>query len=231
MTHPRESPAAYRELLERLDRWFAQARKARPGVIPCTGGCSACCHGPFDISVADAELLAAAVNALPDAERREIRSRAGGLFARMRAYLPDWDAPHDIASVGDDAFDRMSDALSAEPCPLLGEGGACRVYADRPFVCRITGLGMVTPAGRVIENLCPIQERFPAYRALAPVPFDLEGLEVDELDALQAAARRLLGSADRHDYETTIATAIVDFTAPDPSPMRDGYPAMPSTMR
>jgi hypothetical protein len=42
-------------------------------------------------------------------------------------------------------------------------------------------------------------------------PGDLEELEVAEAESLQAWARRLLGDRSRHDFETTIATAIVDF--------------------
>ena len=217
MTPARESPAAYRELLERLDRWFAEARARNPGVVPCGAGCSACCHGPFDISVADAELLVHAVRALPDAECRDVQARATALLARIAAHLPGWRPPHAIADVGDAAFDAMGNALAAEPCPLLGPDGACRIYADRPFVCRLIGLGMVTPAGRIIENMCPIQDQFPVYRALPQMYFDLEGLEVDELEAMQAAARRLLGTPAAVDYETTIAAAIVDFTVDPPA--------------
>jgi Fe-S-cluster containining protein len=209
-TDPRTGPLAYRMLLERLERWFAEGRAQHGDVIPCRTGCSACCHGPFDVSVADVELLVEAVRRLPDAERAEVEARAEALVRRMRALEPGWEAPHDVAALGDERFDRLVEALAAEPCPLLDDAGRCRVYDDRPLVCRLTGLGMVTPAGRVIENPCPIQHRFPAYAALPPLPFDLEALEVEEWEALQGAARRLFGSAAFLDYETTIATAIVD---------------------
>lgn len=208
---PAASPEAYRALLERLDRWFADARASRPGVVPCTGGCSACCHGPFDISVADAELVAAAVRALPDAERAEARAAAGALLARLEERMPGWQAPHDIADAGEKAFDAAGEALAAEPCPLLGPGGACRIYADRPLVCRMIGLSMLTPSGRVIENACPIQDRFPEYAALPPLLFDLEGLEEEEHASLDGAARRLFGDPARRGYETTIAAAVVNF--------------------
>ena len=211
---PRESPAAYRALLQRLDGWFADARARHPGVIPCAGGCSPCCHGPFDISVADAELLVQAVRALPAEERAAAEQRAAALLARMQAHLPGWTAPYDIADVGDDAFDAMATALAHEPCPLLGPGGACLVYENRPLTCRLIGLTMITPAGRVIENMCPIQERFPEYRSLPAMRFDLEDLEVEELEAMQAAARRLLGDVNRSDYETTIAAAITPPAGP-----------------
>jgi Fe-S-cluster containining protein len=209
-TDPRTGPDTYRLLLERLEGWFAQARAMHGDVIPCRSGCSACCHGPFDISVADAELLMEGVRRLPPEVRQSVEARARAVLEKVRALEPGWEAPHDIAALGEARFDRLSEALVAEPCPLLDESGACRVYDDRPLVCRLTGLSMITPAGRVLENPCPIQDRFPGYAALPPVPFDLEGFEVEEWEALLGAARRLLGSAAYHDYETIIAAAIVD---------------------
>ncbi|MGH7536460.1 MAG: hypothetical protein ACREMG_12905 [Gemmatimonadales bacterium] len=62
----RTGTAAYSLLLERLTEWFEEGRRQHPGVVPCRAGCTACCHGPFDISVADAELLREAVGRLPD---------------------------------------------------------------------------------------------------------------------------------------------------------------------
>ena len=210
MTPASEEIAAYRELLERLDRWFADARARHPGVIPCTGGCTACCHGPFDISVADAELLAHAVAALPAATQRDVVRRAADVMRRVGEFLPEWRPPFDIADIGDEAFDTMSDALAAEPCPLLGSNGGCLIYADRPLICRLTGLGMRTPAGRLIDNACPIQGAFPDYERLPPMEFDLEGFEVEELEAMLGAARRLFGTAAAAGYETTIAAAVLD---------------------
>ena len=204
----------YRALLERLDRWFEAARGRHPGVIPCRAGCAACCHGPFDISVADVELLRDAVRRLPAAVREEVTRRARRLVERMEAQEPGWEAPHAIAALGEARFDRLAEALAAEPCPLLDDEGWCRIYQDRPLVCRLVGLTMVTPAGRVIENACPIQDRFPGYAALPPEPFDLEDLEAGELECLQGAARRTLGDASQHGYETTIAAAIADMDRP-----------------
>jgi len=60
----------------------------------------------------------------------------------------------------------------------------------------------------LIENACPIQEEFPGYAALPPQAFDLEALELEEIECQRAAARRLFGDAGREGYETTIAAAI-----------------------
>jgi Fe-S-cluster containining protein len=137
-----------------------------------------------------------------------VLSRAEALLDRMRAVAPDWETPYEVAAIGEDRFDRLSDALAAEPCPLLDQAGRCRIYADRPLVCRLIGLGMITPAGRVIENACPIQGRFPGYAGLAPVPFQLEAFEDREMECLRAAAERRFGDAERWSFETTIAAAV-----------------------
>ena len=210
----RTDPVAYRELLERLDEWFEEGRRHARGLLPCRCGCSACCHGPFDVSVADVELLLDAVRRLPPDEGAEVWGRARALLDKMEALEPDWRAPHAVLDLGDHRFDRLVETLTEQPCPLLDDSGSCRIYADRPLVCRLIGLSMITPAGRVIENTCPIQQQFPGYADLPPNPFDLEELEVAELECLQGAARRLLGDSARHDFETTIAAAIVDFNAP-----------------
>jgi Fe-S-cluster containining protein len=203
------TPGTYRSLLEQLDRWFAEGRAAAGGVVPCRSGCSACCHGPFDISVADAELIQVGVDRLPAGERAEVTARAAALLDRMLALEPDWPAPYDVAALGEARFDRLTEALADAPCPLLDDAGRCRIYADRPLVCRLIGLGMRTPAGRLIENACPIQAQFPAYASLAPVPFELEAFEAAEDEALRAAALRRFGDEDRQSFETTIAAAIV----------------------
>ena len=199
-----DASADYRALLQRVDRWFARGREGAAGLVPCRNGCSACCHGPFDISVADAELIEPAVRRLGEDERREVLARAGALLGRMLALEPEWPPPFAVEALGDDRFDRLSDALSAEPCPLLDDAGRCRIYDHRPLVCRMIGLGMRTPAGRVIENACPIQDRFPGYPDLPPVTFELEAWEEEEMRCLRAAALRRFGDAERWEFETTL---------------------------
>jgi Fe-S-cluster containining protein len=200
----------YRHLLSRLQDWFARGRRAAGGLVPCRGGCSACCHGPFDISVADAELVADAVRRLPPSERAEVVRRGAALLDRMRTMEPRWSVPYDIAALGDERFDRLSDALAAEPCPLLDDTGQCRIYADRPLVCRMIGLSMISASGRVIENACPIQHRFPGYAELPPEPFGLEEFEEEEVKCLREAAARRFGDPGRWHFETTIAAAVIE---------------------
>lgn len=181
----------YRALLGRLDRWSAEVVARNPGVIPCRSGCTACCHGPFDITPADAELLREGLRKLGALDRADVRKRGAELLSRMRALAPHWQSPWDVNALTEEEFDGICHALAAEPCPMLGPEGACLVYADRPLVCRLIGIPLVDSDGDpdvgqdVIENECPIQEQFPAYAALAPQPFSYEVFESEEAEILE----------------------------------------------
>ena len=166
----------YGQLLVQLDKWSADAKARHPGVIPCRLGCTACCHGPFDISAADAALLRSGLAALAPSVRTEVRQRARALLQRMKREAPGWGPPWQIEDIGEDRFDDVVEALADEPCPLLGPDGGCLTYAHRPAICRMMGLGMRTGGGD-IDNACPIQHQFPAYAALPPQSFDLEAFE------------------------------------------------------
>ena len=203
-------PAAevYQALLERLDRWFAEGRAQAPDVIPCRSGCTACCHGPFDISMADQLLLRETVARLPPEHRAGILARADRALTKLQALAPEWRAPWDIAAIGDERFDAIAEALADLPCPVLGSAGECLAYTGRPLVCRLIGRAMITLDGRLLENGCPIQDRFPGYAELDPVPFDLDALEADEVACLEAAALALRGTPGSAGVETTIAACL-----------------------
>jgi Fe-S-cluster containining protein len=176
----------YRTLLERLDTWFTRAQAELGTVVPCRSGCTACCHGPFDISAADAELLREGIRLLPADAQAEVRVRGELLLTRMQALAPEWGAPWDVAVLGEDEFDRVAEELAGEPCPLLGDDGRCRVYAHRPLVCRLIGLPMLTDLGETLPNACPIQDDFPGYPELLGVPFDYADFAAEEVAILAA---------------------------------------------
>jgi Fe-S-cluster containining protein len=203
----------YRDLLAQLDSWFTEAVARNPGVVPCRSGCSACCHGPFDISIADALLIREAFFRLPETEQVVVRERAAALVARMVAMRPGWKLEEGLEGITEESFDVICETLASEPCPLLDQEGHCRIYADRPMICRMMGLGVITPAGRVMENSCPIAEQFPKYAALSPQPLELEAMEEIEGACLEAAAVEVFGTPDRARFETTIALV---FTSPFP---------------
>ena len=169
---------SYRQLLGDLDDWFARGvAAAGRGCVLCARGCSACCFGPFDISPADAELVAAAVERLDQPVRSTLQTRAREQRARYVTLEPTWAAPWDVDAIGDDAFDKLSDELAATPCPALGADGACLIYDDRPATCRMTGLAMRTREGDFLENVCPILHTSAPYAALEPTTFDLAQFE------------------------------------------------------
>lgn len=196
----------YQQLLERLDRWFAETRERHPGVIPCRPGCTACCHGPFDISLADVRLLSAGLAQLDPAVREQVRQRGQALLERVHALEPGWTTPYDVRALDEERFDRLTEALADMPCPLLDEQGSCLAYAHRPMVCRLIGLPMMTAEGELLENACPIQDDYPSYASMSPRLFDLGALNDVELDLLEA-----LG--DDPGFETIIAAVV---TAPSP---------------
>jgi Fe-S-cluster containining protein len=193
----------YPALLATLDSWFARgAAEAGPGVVPCRLGCNACCHGPFDISPADAELVHQAVAALPQEVARGVRERAAEQTGRHAELISGWSAPWDVAAVSEEAFDALCDALAALPCPALDpENGACLIHDSRPATCRLTGLGIRTRQAEIIDNVCPIQNKFPDYQALPPTPFDLLRFE-REAEGCDLAA------AGRGSVATTVAGAV-----------------------
>ena len=208
-----ELTAKYRALLERLDDWTERARERHPGVIPCARGCTACCHGPFDVSAADIVLLLDGFAALPGDQQRRVLAQAKHITARIATVEPTWRAPHDVGDLGEARFDALTMALAAEHCPFLLDG-ACSIYADRPFVCRVMGLGLLTPDDQYLPNACPIQADFPAYLTLPPQRFDLAEFEREEAQCLAEAGSELFGHASAESYETTIATALMNFAHP-----------------
>lgn len=202
-------PPDYPELLSRLDHWQDDVRQRFPGVVPCRAGCSACCHGPFDISAADALLVARTVAALPDRERESIERRARIQVERMEKADPGFRFPWAVSQVGEARFDALVESQAEDPCPALSEAGSCLIYPGRPMVCRLMGLGMRIGPDAVLENACPIREEFPEYRDLPPQEFDLPAWERDEAAALRSAGQELFGSPERSIYETTIAGAVL----------------------
>lgn len=193
----------FASLLTTLDTWFSRGlADAGPGVVPCREGCTACCHGPFDISPADARMVREAVDALPNDVAVGIRSRAAAQRARYAAMVPGWGPPWEVAELSEEAFDALADALAHEPCPALDPvRGSCLIHSSRPATCRLTGLGVVTLEGDVLDNVCPIQGDYPAYAALAPTPFDLLRFE-------DAAEREDRLASDAGWVSTTVAGVV-----------------------
>lgn len=81
---------------------------------PCRQGCSACCHTQVSITADEAELLARKIN--------------NGVSIDMNLLEKQASVP------ADEYFSKLS--FAERKCVFLDENGACKVYADRPSVCR-----------------------------------------------------------------------------------------------
>lgn len=194
---------SYQLLLGELDEWFARGvADAGHDVVLCRRGCSACCHGPFDISPADAELAAQAVSRLDPGTRSLVQLRALDQVTRYAELAHGaWTSPWDPGAIGDPQFDRICQRLARQPCPALGSDGVCLIYDSRPATCRIIGLAMRLPDGQVLHNDCPILHTSAGYAALNPTLFDLPALE-------ETAEDRDIEAMERGWRRTTVAGAI-----------------------
>lgn len=194
---------SYSEHLTTIDHWFAEGvQAAGPGVVPCRAGCNACCHGPFDISAADARMVADAVAELPADVRDGIVRRARDQLTAAEAIDGSWQRPWRVDQLEDARFDQIANAQASDPCPALDPvSGTCLIHHARPATCRLTGLALITPDGDMLENICPIRGQFPGYEALGPTPFDLMRFEL-------AAAEHDLAAMEAGWHSTTIAGAV-----------------------
>ncbi len=193
----------YQQLLNDLDEWFKHGvADAGPDVVLCRRGCSVCCNGPFDISPADAEMVANAVQALPAETRSVVQLRALDQVTQYEEFVGGaWGSPWDPGAIGDRHFDELCEALANVPCPALGADGACTIYDHRPATCRIIGLAMQLPEGEVLANDCPILDTSQAYATLNPTAFDLPRFE-------DAAEDRDIAAMERGWCRSTVAGAI-----------------------
>jgi Fe-S-cluster containining protein len=124
-----------------VDRSVSAIRSRLPADWPCRRGCCECCHQRFTVGRAEWHHVRAAIGRLTKAARREVLRRA-------RAY-------------------RAASPESRPPCPLLDDQGACRIYADRPLVCRAFGYSILDrPDGGRMALACePLHARINAHVA------------------------------------------------------------------
>ena len=82
---------------------------------PCKNGCTACCYTQVSATLEEAALLAEKINPdlTIDQQRLELQSKAGT-----------------------NSEDYYAIPFQDRKCIFLNDMGACRVYEDRPMVCR-----------------------------------------------------------------------------------------------
>ena len=198
--------------------WFERGRatRRRTGPLPRRLHAPAATD-PFDISVADAELLdGGASPPTRPATGHEVVARAGApAGSRCAPSSPAGRRPTRSRTWARSASTASSDALADEPCPLLDDAGRCRhLRSDRPLVCRLIGLGMITPAGRADRERLPDPGRVPRLRRRCRRRrSSSRRSRRGRSSACGGGRSRRFGDAERWGFETTIAAAVVEARA------------------
>lgn len=170
----------------RSDAWFARARAAVLGALPCRRGCCRCCIGPFAITQLDAVAIQRGLDTLEPAVRDDIRSKARQQAEEMAAAFPQLRESASLDAWREADLDALAHRFSDRPCPALrAEDGSCRIYPFRPVTCRVMGIP-VESAGMVV-GACEVQTAIPITR----VPEVLREEESRLADQEAAALERL----------------------------------------
>jgi Fe-S-cluster containining protein len=131
----------YKRTLEHADAFFAEVAREQPQNLQCGRGCSLCCYGLFEITAADAAVIAEGLGQLHPMRRKKIIRRAQEILAAAGPRDSDKEA----------YFDRTDDVA----CPNLDEQGLCMMYEHRPLVCRTFGLP-IRDASQYIGDICEL---------------------------------------------------------------------------
>src|SRR5215470_6591507 len=125
-----------------IDDLFSRVRKRYAAEMQCGKGCTACCYGLFDITLADAVEVSRGFASLAEDLKDRVYSKATALHRKLHAAVPDLAQPT-ILPEDDQRLDQIVDAVEMAPCPCLGDTGECLIYERRPLACRLEGVPMV----------------------------------------------------------------------------------------
>lgn len=152
-------------LYENMDRAYGLV--AEKALFTCRGCQDNCCETRFyHYTLVEVLYLLKGFSVLPEEERRRMEERAEAWYQSMKSH------------------DAEGNAIPFRGlCPLNVEG-RCRVYAQRPMICRLHGVPwkMLGRSGEVTGPGCevfgdgvdsPCLDRTPHYRELALLEQDL----------------------------------------------------------
>jgi hypothetical protein len=134
----------------------------------------------------------------------EVDRAAGALAERHRARLRCGRGCHACCVDGITVFEVEAEQIraahgellaSGQPrprgaCAFLGDAGECRIYPDRPYVCRTQGLPLRWVDDEAVErrDICPLNEAGEPLETLDRGDCWTLGPVEDRLRGLQAAA-------------------------------------------
>jgi Fe-S-cluster containining protein len=125
--------------------------------IPCSKGCSHCCHNQlFRVTQVEWEVVREGLLALPDEKRKQVMENA------WRMYASHYEALEGMAEAWSDG-DNISKELhvgTPKTCPFLLEN-RCSIYEHRPAICRGYGYSSATIGPKVSLLIC--QQEGPAW--------------------------------------------------------------------
>jgi Fe-S-cluster containining protein len=122
--------------------------------MQCGKGCTACCHGLFDISLEDALQVARGYQQLPPEIQQRVNARASVLQQGILEQGPS-SAPTFFGE-DDPRIDEIVNAANSPPCPCLGANGECLIYDHRPISCRLEGVPMVDTRDGLFSDWCEL---------------------------------------------------------------------------
>ena len=175
--------------------------------MQCGKGCTACCHGLFDITIADAVQVARGLEKLPQHLRDEVVKKAEYLHDGIRRLVL---AAPTLLSENDPRIDAIVDEGGSPPCPFLGDAGECLIYDDRPTACRLEGVPMIDTRSGLFGDWCELNftHGIPDD-ALQDLRLDYDALDAtEEIRSSEIAVRARMNDTRA---VTFIPSVILDF--------------------
>ena len=144
----------YRTILQTISDRCRDIQAKHP-VIPCKKGCTVCCEQLFPVSFIEAYTLSQASSRLPDKTKQRLKDKARIVKEKL-ASIPRSEFEGMNLTI-DQIIERQNrlTALLNEigiNCTLLDESGACMLYDNRLYDCRIHGFSIDPQSG--VVNAC-----------------------------------------------------------------------------
>jgi Fe-S-cluster containining protein len=143
--------------LQVLNDMAGELGKAARDLVPCSRGCSKCCHMATMLTAQEATLIA---------------QQTGARLAEPQVYFSGADGEHE--------------RYAGQPCPFL-KNDVCSIYQHRPFACRVhvhidrdNTLCQVVPGERIRVPMLDTMEFDTRYVAAFGGPFSAKLADIRE---------------------------------------------------